>query len=272
MYEPKPVIETFNVVSDVGYKKESEYLISRFEELLFTRDTSRPHLVIVMKGDGGISEEGKNQINRGNPDAIILGIKKPIKKRKLYSRASLAEIKDLREIDEYIKKIKNGKYQIEDYTGVDLFIGGEIRSTAFCEVLAIRDTRYDNRAMKFYAYSTDPNTSGRQKLFANHFRYDLIVADGIAIGARLGWGGYQKTCNVPKYNKGIGVGLLLPSLETEDKPRGLVLPESSIVDIELKKGKGFIFTDHDRVARIGYKGLKKIQVRKSKQKVRFIKF
>jgi hypothetical protein len=286
LYEPKPVIKTFDVVFDTGYEKEAEYLVKRFEELLYTRDTLKPHLVAVLKGDGGISEEGKNQIRKGNPNAIVLGVKKPPKEGKTYSRGTLAEVKDMYSIDEYIRKIKRGGYEIVKFMGVDLLIEREVRGTAFNEVLAIRDTGFENKTIKFYAYVTNPNVSGPYKLFTSYFTDGLIVADGFVVGPPLGRGGYQRTCGVPQNAKGIGVGLLSPSIEKKDDiarivekrwgrellTKGLVLPNDYTLGFKLKRGRGFVYVDHDRVADMSPEGLSKFEVKKSKQTVRFIKF
>jgi len=279
------VIKTFNVEFDGGYEKEAKFLVEKFNEHLYKRDTVHPNLVVVLKGDGGISQEGKNQVERYNPDAIILGVKKP-KKNQLYSRGSLAQVKDWRDIEKYISMIDNGKYQIVEHNAVDLIILDAVSRSAFNEVLAIRDNRASNQTIKFHLYWYPADHQKKFKLFSSYFTDGLIVADGAAIGPPLGSGGYKKTAGVPKHDKGIGVGLVAPSLEKKDMlarlfesvfhrevlPKGFVASEDSMIEFELKRGNGFIFADHDFVENISLDGLSKFQVKKSGEKVRFIKF
>jgi NAD kinase len=289
LYQPKPVIKTFDVVLDKGYEEEAGFLVEKFREYLYTRDTIHPNLVVILGGDGMISQEGKNQAKRYNPDAIILGVKKPKKKDVPYSRGTLAQVKDWRELEKYISKIRRGDYRILEHNAVDLIILDAVSRSAFNEVLAIRDSRASNQSIKFYLYWY-PGSQGyrkeKLKLFSRYFTDGLIVADGAAIGPSLGQGGYQKTAGVPKHDKGIGVGLVAPSIEKKDTlarlfelslhrellPKGFVAPEDSTIEFELKRGNGFIFADHDYVADISPSDLSKFQVKKSKEKVRFIRF
>jgi len=285
LYQPKPVIKTFDVVSDSGYEKEAKFLVERFNEHLYKRDMIHPNLVIVLRGDGGISKEGKNQIEKHNLNAIILGVKKP-KKDQLYSRGTLAQVKEWRDIEKYINMIDNGKYQIAEYSAVDLIIQDTVSSSAFNEILAIRDNRASNQTIKFHLYWHPQINQKKFKLFSGYFTDGLIVADGAVIGPKLGYGGYQKTAGVPKYDKGIGIGLVAPSVENKDMlarlfeslfhrevlPKGFVAPEDSTIEFELKRGNGFIFANHDFVANISPSDLNKFQVKKSEEKVRFIRF
>ena len=283
------MIRKFDVVHDKGYEEEAGFLVEKFQAHLYKRDTIQPNLVIVLKGDGGISEEGKNQMKRYNPDAIILGVKKPKKKDIPYSRGTLAQVKDWRDIEKYISMIDRGKYQIVDHNAVDLIILDAVSRSAFSEVLAIRDSKVSNQTIKFHLYwypKSEDYRKEKLKLFTGYFTDGLIAADGAVIGPLLGQGGYQKTAGVPEYNKGIGVGLVAPSVEKKDVlaslfelifhrevlPKGFVAPEDSTIEFELKRGNGFIFADHDYVVDINPDALSKFQVKKSEERVRFIKF
>jgi NAD kinase len=286
----KPKINTFDVVCTPGYEGGISVIAKTFEKHGYERDTSKPDLLAVMMGDGGIVEEGKKQVNKSNSDAIILGIKRPPKEG-LYSRATLAQIKNWLEIEKYISKIDRGEYRIVEYTGVDLFIEEEYKDTAFNEVQAIRHTELGNQAIKFYLYcvraSEDyPYQTKGLKLFTRNFTEGLIVADGAVIGSKLGYGGYQKPCGVPEYTEGMGIGIILPNEEKKHwstslieflfhqqiKLKGFVAPKGSTIEFELKKGKGLIYVDHDLIANIDPKNLNKFQVRESKKRMRFIKF
>ncbi len=280
------MIRTFDVVCSEGYEEECLYIIGKFKKHGYYRNALKPDLVVVLKGDGGISEEGKNQAKKGNPDAIILGVRKP-RKGELYSRGTLAQVKDWREIDRYIKKIDRGEYSLVEHMGVNLFIDEKKEGTAFNEVLAIRDTGIANQTIKFYLYWLHgPYHSKKSKLFTRNFTEGFIVADGVAIGPPLGRGGYQKTGGVPDSPEGIGVGVISPSVEKKDMStrlieflfrrqfllKGFVAPEDSVIEFQLRRGDGFIYVDHDRVADISPKSLNTFQVKKSEQRVRFIEF
>lgn len=290
MHQLKPVIKTFDVVHDERYEKEAQYLVRRFQEHIYKLDPVRPHLVVVLKGDGGIASEGKKQIEKNNPNAIILGVKKPRKEGIPYSRATIAEVKRLDEIDKYITKIDQGRYEIVEHKAVDLFIDGGLCGTAFNEVAVCRD-KSPNQALKFYLYwipkPEDSSPIKKTKLFTRYFTDGLIVGDGTVIGNPLGRGGYQKTAGVPRYKdeESMGVGIIAPSVEKKDilgrilelfgrevLPKGFVAPENSVIEFELVIRKGSIFVDYDPVADVSPDGLKKFQVKKSKQKIKFIKF
>jgi|SRR3989344_518279 len=192
------------------YGNDKDKILDLVSKYGFSVVDKSPEFVVSFGGDGTVMHS----------EAQYPGIPKIILKN-----SRVCKLCSPLENDEVLKRIKSGKYKIEDYWKLIGRANGK-------ELLAMNDITVHNG---------DPRHAIRYKFAINgKFIGHEVIGDGVVISTPFGSTGYYRSITDSFFEVGIGLAF---NNSTEQSDH-MVLKEDSKIKLEIIRGPAIVFADN----------------------------
>ncbi len=218
--------------------KDSKYLETILLGEGFHISSDKPDIVFSYGGDGAILVS--ERLYPGIPKVTIRD-----------SDMGYKCVFDKDDIKTVIGRIKNDDYKISESIKLEA-VCGDYKGVALNEVQV--HNKRPTRAVRFNVYVDGDMV------------YDNVVGDGIVVSTSFGSSAYYKSVGGKPFDDGIGIALNNPV----DRKPSLVVPDSSVIEIEMLREVGQVFCDNHCEGMMILAPGKRISIRKHDGVAKFV--
>ena len=212
-------------------------------------ESSKLDVIIVLGGDGTILNTSKHILDSSTP---ILGVN-------IGHLGFLAQV-EVNSIENALKKLFKGSYVIEERNMIQcIYDDGNGPKT------------YDG-LNDVVLYKGIKSRIQRYDVYINDNFYNTFSGDGIIVSTSTGSTGYNLSAGGPIIYPSLDILCLTPMYSQFLTSRTIVLDNKCCITISVRKNLKNIFLSIDGQEWIEVNGLNTIEVRRSKNKRKFIKF
>jgi len=205
----------------------------------FAIDEKNPDIVFIYGGDGSILCSEK----------LYPGIKKVAIRGSKTSKTCFYEEVTL---DKIISRIKQGAYDVQEYT----------------KVSAKYHQRKIDALNEIQVRSSHPFVALRFSVYIDGtLKHEDVIGDGILVSTPFGSGAYYYSIGGEPFEKGLGLGINNP----HERIKSYVIPDDSVITIEIKRGDALLIRDNDEYM-VNLKAKDRVIIRKSSEVARFLRF
>ena len=223
--------------------------------LVFRHDPSKVKKVLAAEGFEVVDKNPDFVVCYGGDGTVLFGERKFPEVPKLILKTSRAcriydyNVKDLKE---YLGKIKAGDYQIHSEMKVETTAKGE-------QFIGLNEIQIH---LKLPIYAV------RFSLSFNGKKYNELIGDGVIVATPFGSTGYYKATGGESFEKGIGISF--NNLHNRKEP-SFVISEDSVVKLTVTRGPAWLLADNNEVF-IELDDGDSVEIKKSKSVANFFYF